>query len=181
MNIKFSVVALLICAFGLSAIDAAVAKPAPPKTVLDYFLLLPKQSYFALPLSGAERRAYLKDKRAVVDLKNDYILFPGDGAQGTLEFALFRFKGRVTVVIRDDFEEGRLDFLRYENGRWKDVTKAMMPTPYNARYDYHVPRRGTTIQVTAGRRYYRDPKPSPNRGKKVCDLVWSGGKFKVKR
>lgn len=166
----------------------ASAKPAQPKTVLDYFLLLPAKGEFATEVPKNERKKLLYANaetfgpvKPIVDIKNDYILFPGDGAQGTLQFAVFRYKGRALVVMRDDFEDGALDFLRYENGRWTDVTRQMMPAIYNVHYDYHVPRWGTTIKVTAGRKYFKDLKTSPDRGKKIYDFVWTDGQFKVKR
>ena len=175
---------ILLALFGTLG-GVARAKPAQPETVLDYFLLLPKESYFASPLSSSERKKWLYNKsgsvKPVIDIENDYILFPGDGAQGTLQFAVFRYKGRALIVVRDSFEDGSLNFLRYENGRWTDVTSAMMPAIYNVRYDYHVPRWGTTIKVTAGRRYYKDVGIAPNRGQKIYDLVWIEGRFKVKR
>ena len=165
-----------------------VASPraAQPKTVLDYFLLLPAQGQFATEVPKDKKWLYTEPEiygpvKPIVDIKNDYLLFPGDGAQGTMQFAIFRYKGRALIVMRDDFEDGGLDFLRYENGRWKDVTKQVMPVPYNVHYDYHVPRWGTTIKVTAGRDYFKDAKPTLNKGKKIYDFVWVGGKFKVKR
>ncbi len=185
MKIKRAISPFWALALMWVAAHIVEAKVAAPKTVLDYFLLLPARGRFATETPKNQRRAWLREKssdlKPVVDIKNDYILAPGDGAQGTIQFALFRYKGRVLVVMRDDFEDGTLDFLRYENGRWKDVTKQMMPVPYNVHYDYHVPRWGTTIKVTAGRDYFEDVKPSPNKGKKVYDLVWDKGKFKVKR
>ena len=181
---KISISLAILGAFA----GVASAKPAPPKTVLDYFLLLPATGQFATEVPKSERKEWLYANpktfgatKPIVDIKNDYLLFPGDGAQGTIQFAVFRYKGRALIVMRDNFEDGTLDFLRYEKGRWQDVTKQMMPVPYNVHYDYHVPRWGTTIRVTAGRNYFKDVKPAPNRGKKIYDLVWVGGKFKVKR
>lgn len=186
MKIKRKI-SISLAMFGALCIVGRVAsaKPAQPKTVLDYFLLLPNKSYFAVPLSKSQRKTWLRDRSAsikpIVDIKNDYLLFPGDGAQGTIQFAIFRHKGRALVVVRDDFEDGSLDFLRYESGHWKDVTKQMMPAPYNVRYDYQVPRYGTTIKVTAGRDYFKDTKPTRNKGKRLYDLVWVNGTFKVRR
>jgi hypothetical protein len=104
----------------------------------------------------------------------------GEAAQPTLYMALFRYKGRVLVGVYADGEGGGdLSLLRYENGRWKDVTKALLPVPYNENYIYMIPRYGTTIKVTTGNS--EDNWVEYGRGKKVYDLVWTQGKFKVQR
>jgi len=104
----------------------------------------------------------------------------GDGAQGTLQVALFRYQGRVLVAVRNEADMGFLDFLRYENGRWKNVTKAVLPVPFNERYIYTLPRYGTVIKVTTRDDIYDDTERKP-KVKRVYDLLWVRGKFKVKR
>ncbi|HEX8237640.1 MAG TPA: hypothetical protein VF600_16905 [Abditibacteriaceae bacterium] len=158
------------------------AKPATasPKTVLDYFMLLP-QDFFEFPKSHL--KSYLHDESGeilMVDKKNDYLRMAGDAAQATIYMALFRHKGRVLVGTYSDGEGGGiLHLMRYENGKWRDVTKAMLPVPYNDNYIYIIPRYGTTIKVTTGNS--EEDWVEYGRGKKVYELVWTQGKFKVRR
>jgi hypothetical protein len=158
------------------------AKPAmaTQKTVLDYFMLLPQQ-FFEFPKSHL--KSYLHDEgfeMLMVDKKNDYLRMAGDAAQATIYMALFRYKRRVLVGTYSDGEGGGvLHLMRYENGRWKDVTKAVLPVPYNDNYQYIIPRYGTTIKVTTGNS--DDNWIEYGRGKKVYDLVWTQGKFRVRR
>jgi hypothetical protein len=147
--------------------------------VLDYFLLLPN-SFFEIDRSVIGRKKWLYGiGRGVVDIKNDYLRMQGDGAQGTLNVALFRHKGKVLVAVQNEAEEGSLSFLRYAGGVWKDTTTEVMPIPYNDRNTYIVPRYGTTIKVLRGNSFY-DTKPDAKRAR-VYDFVWTGGRFKVKR
>jgi hypothetical protein len=160
---------------------SATPKAASPKTVLDYFYLLP-QSYFEFPKSQLNSYLYSEgfNMLTTVDEKNDYLRMAGDAAQVSIYMALFRHKGRVLVGIYADGEGGGdLDLMRYENGKWKDVTKSMLPVPYNENYHYIIPRYGTTIKVTTGNK--EDNWEEYGRGKRVYDLVWTNGKFKVRR
>ena len=65
-------------------------------------MLLPAHGQFATEIPKNERKEYLYTDpkqfalvKPIVDLKNDYLLLPGDGAQGTVQFAVFRYKGRA--------------------------------------------------------------------------------------
>lgn len=155
---------------------ALYAKSIKPKTVVDYFMLLPQKGFFELKMP--ERKKWLYGiKGSVVDTKNDYLRMQGDGAQGSLQVALFRYKGRVLVAVYNEFEEGTLHFLCYQKGRWKDVTKATLPVPFNRFFTYTLPRYGTAIKVIRGNDFYRS-KPSST---KAYDLVWRRGRFIVRR
>jgi len=148
-----------------------------PRTVLDYFLLLPRNRYFERAMhTPAQRLQWLRGTRphSVVDIANDYIFSIGDGAQPPLTVALFRFRGRVTVAVLAEWEDGRLDFLRFERGEWRNVTRQVLPIAYSAKHFYAIPRRGTTIQVLSGRDWTAERKP-PRRH--LYDLVWKNGRF----
>ena len=151
-----------------------------PRTVVDYFMLLP-QDYLDIPPSKRGTWLYGENSRgSIVDIKNDYIRMAGDETQWPIYMALFRYKGRVLLgvcIVADDWTSFGL--LRYENGRWKDVTTAMLPVPYNETYQYVIPRYGTTIKVTTGNGVEHPSKYG--HGTKVYDLVWTQGKFKVRR
>jgi hypothetical protein len=164
------------------ATKSKTAKPATPKPkiVFDYFMLLP-QDFFEFPKSHLKSYLYDDSGEAImVDEKNDYLHMWGDAAQASIYMALFRYKGRVLVGVYSDGEGGGiLNLMRYENGKWRDVTKSMLPVPYNDNYQYIIPRYGTTIKVTTGKS--EGNWQEYGRGKKVYGLVWTQGKFKVRR
>jgi hypothetical protein len=158
---------------------ARTAKPATvtPRTVLDYFMLLP-QEFFAFPKSELKSWVYGENSLGtIVDTKNDYLRMWGDGTQPTIYMALFRHKGRVLVGIYSDSKGGGILYLmRYEKGKWANVTTSMLPIAYNESYHYIIPRYGTTIKVTVG----NGEKDYGGNGKEVYGLVWTNGQFKVR-
>jgi hypothetical protein len=153
------------------------------KSVVDYYYLLP-DFYFESHRSKAERKAVLFHDRKVyphgsvvkstADIKNDYVRVNLDSL-GTLEIAVFRYKGRDLIAVRRYYEGCTVWFLRYQNSRWVNVTKQIMPVSLNNKYDYTLPRYGTTIEVR------RDAWPSEKRGRKLYDLVWQKGRFHVRQ
>ena len=154
-----------------SAISTAQAQSAPPATVVDYFLRLPHH-YFEGTRTELKDSIFGKEqaKNLIVDTKNYYIYFPGDEAQSDLTVTLFRDHGRILVAVLDggyDPAIPTLDFLRYDHKRWVNVTKSVLPLPFNNRLTYILPRYGTMIQVRDGH------------GGTVYDLQWRRGRFHV--
>jgi hypothetical protein len=179
MKIKHRYCWLMMTLVFLFWASSCSASTQQPKTVLDYFLLLPN-SFFEIDRSVMGRKKWLYGTgRGVVDVKNDYLRMQGDGAQGTLNVALFRHKGKVLVAVQNEFEEGTLSFLRFERGVWKDTTTEVMPLSYNDRNTYIVPRYGTIIRVLRGNSFY-DTGHDAKRAR-LYDFVWTGGRFKVRR
>ena len=172
---------LIACGLALLCIAAPASArhgPAPPKTVRHYFLLLP-QSYFEMPT--ARRALWLSGPGAVVDLRHDYLHFPPQDSQGAMDVTLFRYKGAVLVAVYLHAADGVLDFLRYAHGHWKTVTAQVMPVAFSGDNEYALPRRGTTIRVTANKFNEATQERAAPTGKWVYDFVWRGGKFVVKR
>ena len=159
----------LLTVFGSQPAGSA-RQSAPPRTVLDYYVLLPDKYFEA---DKEQRVQWMLDpgRGAVVDVKNGYIYAPGDGAQWSLHVCLFKkADGSYVVAVKSDVEgETFLDFYTYKNGRFVDVTKSVLPLAVNRNLEYEMPRYGTTIKV-------RDKN-----GRSVYDLVWSGGRFARKR
>ena len=180
MRWVFLVFAFALCA--LQGVSQAGAKDVSRKSVVDYFYLLP-DSYFEVPQSKAQRKAVLFHDRkiypydfaveSIADVKNDYARISLD-AVGTLEVAVYRYKGRDLIAVRRYYEGCTVRFLTYKNGRWKDVTKQVMPVRLDRKYDYILPRYGTITEVR------RDLWPSEKRGRKVYDLLWQKGRFQVR-
>jgi len=92
-----------------------------------------------------------------------------------LEVCLFkRTDGSYLVAVNgieppDDVWTPWLEFLTYQKGRWVDVTEATLPRWFSKQLGYELPRYGTTIRVVT------------ESGKRVYDLVWTRGRFQVKR
>lgn len=168
---KVFVITLLLALLSWQSSSTASTKAVTRKTVLDYYYLLP-DSYFEYPHSKDERKVALLYDGSIADVKNDYVLITLD-AVGTLEVVVFRYKNRDLIAVRRYYEGCTLWFFTYNEGQWKDVTKQIMPVRLNEKYDYTLPRYGTTIRVR------RDLWPSKKRGQKVYDLVWRKGRFRV--
>lgn len=181
--IRWAFLVFAVALYTLPCISKAGAKDVPRKSVVDYFYLLP-DLYFEIPFSRAQRKAVLFHDRkiypynfaveSIADVKNDYAHI-GLDAVGTLEVAVFRSKGRDLIAVRRYYEGCRVWFLTYQNGRWKDVTKQVMPVQLDQKYNYILPRYGTTIEVR------RDLWPVKKRGHKIYDLRWQKGRFQVRR
>ena len=149
------------------------AQSSPPKTVLDYYLLLPEKYFEA---NEEQRVKWMLDpgKGAVVDIKNGYIYAVGDGAQTPIYVCLFkRPQGFPLVAVKSHEPDSRdythLDFYEYKNGTLVEVKKGMLPVKVNENFKYEMPRYGTTIKV------------SDQRGRRIYSLNWAGRRFVLKR
>lgn len=187
MKTKFLFSALLICFLGFGLAAAAQQQTKQPKTVRDFFMLLPAE-YFSLDccINKSLRKGkeeYLRRYLDVEDAANGYMKGSGDAAQDGFAMALFKHSNGTYLIAFYTYGEGGVEdtpwcvFLDYKNGKWTNVSRTVVPN-YNAqKYIYELPRRGTTIEVFAkdemGEDFYK--------GKKLYDLTWENGKFSVKR
>ena len=160
---------MLVAALSLQPAGAA-PQTSGPRTVLDYYLLLPDKYFEA---GGEHRVKWMLDPRrgAIVDVKNGYIYAPGDGAQNTLYVCLFRkADASYVVAVKADVEGStQLDFYEYRGGRFVDVTQSVLPVAVDESLEYEMPRYGTTIKVKG------------KGGKSLYNLVWQRGRFGKKR
>lgn len=172
--------------YAVLMVSKSEARPLKePRTVLDFFDLLPKKFFeIEYPGSKTARRKWLRGgfkpgiplgNRAVIDLKNDYLRASGDGAQGRLDLAVFRYHGKAILGVYDSFEEGDLSFWRYKNGRLSEVTQQVLPPRLAQHPVYDLPRVGTTIRVFRSANDY-DAYFKPG-SKPIYSLKWSGGRF----
>ncbi len=148
-------------------------KATGPRTVLDYYTLLPDKYFEA---NREQRVNWMLDPKrgAIVDVKNGYLYAPGDGAQTDIYVCLFkRSDGTYLIAVNYDDKNGVfesfLDFYVYHHGRLRDVGKSVMPVAFKKRLHYGLPRYGSTITVTN------------KSGKKLYDLVWVRNVFRLKR
>ena len=166
-SLLFTLLAVFFCQ------STGAAQSSPPKTVLDYYLLLPEKYFEA---NKEQRVKWMLDpgRGAVVDIKNGYIYAPGDGAQTGIYVCLFkRPRGFPLVAVKshdtDTAEYTHLDFYEYKYGALVHVKTGVLPVNVDENLKYEMPRYGRTIEV-------RD-----RRGKRLYNLNWSGRRFVLTR
>lgn len=169
-------------------VQNAWAQTKNPKTVRDFFTLLP-QKYFTLEGCFPEkdkdcrkaRAEYLKTFTQVEDTANGYFKGGCDGAQSCIEMALFKRPDKSYIVGLATFAEMMNDyyFLEYKNGKWTDISAAVVPQ-FSKKNMYEMPRKGTTIEVFAKKIIETgDDYEISEKGAKLYDLQWKNGKFTV--
>ena len=147
------------------------AQSPTPRTVLDYYLLLPDKYFEA---DKEQRVKWMLDPKrgAVVDLRHGYIYAPGDGAQTGIYVCLFKRAHRrplIAVKWHDSDTDlyTYLDFYEYEQGTLVEVKEAVLPVKINKTFKYKLPQYGRSIEVRN------------SRGKRLYNLTWSGNRFVV--
>jgi len=144
-----------------------------PKTVLDYYLLLPDKYFEA---NEEQRVKWMLDPKrgAVVDIKNGYIFAQGDGAQTSIYVCLFkRSSGRPLIAVKwhasDTNQFTYLDFFEYKRGALVEIKDDVFPVKINEEFKYKLPHYGRSIEVRD--RHYI----------KIYTLTWTGRRFVLKR
>lgn len=156
-----------------------------PKTVMEYFNLLPEK-YF--PLEGCFRETdrdckkaraeYLKAFTEVSDIKNGYFKGGCDGAQSCIEMAIFKRPDQTYLIgvftsaeVNNDFY-----FLDYAGGKWTDASSSV--PEFSQKLWYELPRMGTTMKVFEKKVIEKgDDYEVTEKGKYLYSLVWKDGKF----
>ena len=170
------------------------AQTSEPKTVTDFFYLLP-ESHFAPYYDGEgekpDLRKYRKSIIKVEDIKNGYLRLEGLW-EGWAEVAIFKKTNGKYIVGAANTECGPVCgstvlFYSYENKKWSDVTAKVFPEITDAQIKaaykrhktneddepglvYELPRIGKTITVRT------------DGGKDIVffELTWNGTKFILK-
>ena len=162
---------LLLAVFLVQSISAA--QSPPPRTVLDYYLLLPEKYFEA---NREQRVKWMLDpgRGAVVDIKNGYIYAAGDGAQTSIYVCLFKRPHSVPLIAVKSYDSDtqdytHLDFYEYRNGALVEVNKGVLPVKVNENFKYEMPRYGRTIEV------------KDQHGRKLYSLNWAGRRFVLKK
>ena len=180
---------------GIKAVDKETEKSKStldnqPKTIRDFFLLLPEK-YFLLegcqPASDKECRQakldYLKNFAEIEDTANGYLKGGCDGAQSCLEMAIFkRSDGKYVtgLAVSQEMME-RYHFLVYENEKWTDVSTQIVPQ-FSRKNMYEMPRKGTTVKVFAKKILEQGADYEVSeKGAKLYDLEWNGEKFLIRK
>lgn len=199
-NLK--IILLLTLAIASSSLSAkAQKKPVSkePKTVLDFYLLLPEE--YLAPLAN------LKNRQSIVkvkDIANGYLAFQADLQtaafwEGWGEMALFKKTGGGYVVGVVDGSNATLhysgiEFLEYSGGgKWRKISERIFPeidnemilkkyrskVPNDTEYDlqnppavyFELPRRGTIVKM------YAD---ADDEGL-LFEFEWNGKRFVIKK
>jgi hypothetical protein len=156
----------------------AAAQSAEPKTVADFFLLVPERYMPYYDLRFRERLLRGERRGAVIDIPNGYISWNASDNPEGFEFAIFRkSNGRYIVAynsVGEDFNRepgdgAKLRLLSYEGGRWRDVTRVLLPVALDGRLGYKLPQRGRSIEVMG------------EGGRKLYTLTWARDRFRIKR
>ncbi len=183
ITMKHKLVFLAILTLVFTA--GASAQTKQPKTVRDFFMLL-TEKYFTLESCDRgddigckkAKAKYLKDFTEVEDIPNGYFKGGCDGAQFCIEMAIFkRPNGKYLVGVTTRGEMmNEFHFIEYVSGRWRNAS-ADVPGFSNRNW-YDLPHVGTTVEVYVNKVVERgsDHKVT-EKGKKLYDLIWKGGKF----
>lgn len=172
---------LILCLVTIAVgtgVGRAAAESSKPKTVADFLLLVPERYMIGYDLRFREELLGGEHRGVVIDITNGYISYDASDNPTGFEFAIFRkSNGRYIVAyntVRDDFtwEPGdppTLQLLSYDGGKWRDVSKALLPVALDNRLGYTLPRRGRNIEVTG------------KGGRKLYTLNWVKDRFRLKR
>lgn len=170
--------------------ESEPAGQTEPKTVRDFFMAFTQEVFY---LEGCEeskdpdcrtaKKKYLETYLEVEDTKNGYLSAGADGAQAALTMTLFRRPSGKYIVAVNQFGEigDDYNFFEYANGRWKDISKDVIPE-YSTGNIYELPRYGTTIPVFKKIVIDSDGViDMTEKGEKLYDLIWKDGRFTISR
>jgi hypothetical protein len=162
---------ILLYCLALAAVAQPMQAGEAKRTVVDYYLLLPKDTFEG---PAADWLKFLRQPSCgLVDVKNGYMSCTGDGAQPSFEVALFRYTdGRPLLALcMGELEGDTPVYLTFyglgADGKMHALPRDIFPVkdfPHRLRFD--LPRKGRTIQV-------REAKSGRIRQR----LTWDGEKF----
>lgn len=171
--------------------DGSEVMPAnPPKTVLDFWALLPSQS------EKKEYQEQIKLYDPDMNFLETEVVMDGGDWKGGYQLKLFRKQagGSVlgiidTVSLLSEEHSGKL-FLEYQKGKWLDVSAKIVPnygaddpemrmgSPYDI---YKFSRESTTVEVFQGAHLQWAMQSALWKGEKRYDLIWQGDRFVIAR
>jgi hypothetical protein len=179
---RASQISYVVCALtfvGVTGIRPAAAQTPEPKTVADFFLLVPDNYMEGYDRSFREELLAGKRRGAVVDTANGFISYEASDNPMGFEFAIFRKSNGGYIVaysnsISDNFDWEIMDgytlyLLSYDGGNWRDVKESLLPKPFNKKLTYRLPRRGTSIEV------------SDEKGRSLYTMAWRNDRFEIER
>jgi len=124
-------------------------KTTAKEGIADYFLRLPPSEFLEGTTAQLADRARRGEPSGLLDTKNGYMFVQGDGAQVSLQIALFRFPdgSPLLAVSYGDLEEPdftKLQFFKEANGR---MIPTQIPFPAAQNAQFTLPKIGRTIHA----------------------------------
>jgi len=174
----------LLCAVAIAVaagVGTAAAQTSRPKTVADFFILVPERYMMGYDLRFRQEMLRGEHRGVVIDIRNGYISYDASDNPSGFEFAIFKkSNGNYLVAYSNgafydpEFgkEVGNLPtffLLSYEGGRWRDVTRESLPVAFNRKLAYMLPRRGTSIAAW------------DEEARKLYTLAWRNDRFRLER
>lgn len=137
-------------------------------TVTDSFRRLPKQPFTEGPPAQLVR--LMENGQGLIDVKNGFLRLDGDGAQVSLQVALFRFEddSPLLIVAWGNLEEPdftHLTLFREKGGAIVEVDRKILAVADSDDLRFELPRHGRTIIVRN------------SVGKVVSKWTWNGTAF----
>lgn len=163
-------VVIAFAGFGTSA-----AQSAGPKTVADFFRLVPDRYMAGYDKPFREELVRGEHRGAIIDISNGYIYWNASDNPEEFEFAIFRKNNGKYIVAFSigydpDFGNPSTFFLlSYDRGKWRDVTGTLLPVRHRGVHSYYLPRHGRTIAVTG------------ESGRRLYSLRWAHDRFRLDR
>lgn len=173
---RFFLIMCLVTVAIAPRVETAAAQTHRPKTVADFLRLVPERYMIGYDLRFREELLRGERRGVVVDIRNGYISYDASDNPTGFELAIFRKSNGGYIVaynrVSDNFnwepgDGATLFLLSYEGGRWRDVSRVLMPVALDGRLGYTLPRWGRNIRVAGGREPY--------------SLTWSRDRFHIKR
>jgi hypothetical protein len=127
---------------------ASFQASAAEKGIADYFRELPQQEF------TESSPSYLMESglKRLIDSRNGYMFLEGNGAQVSLEIALFLYPNRqplLAVAWGNYMEEAftHLSFFTERNGRMVPFDRAILPVSDSGDLRFELPRKGLTVVI----------------------------------
>lgn len=155
----------------LACITVLIASgSAATQSIVEYFLAIPRQTF--TEGSPDELLAIIKrgESGSFIDSKNGFMRLTGDGAQVSLQIALFRYddKSPLLAVAWGELEQPdftHLTFFHEKDGKMVVADRTILPVADSTKHRFELPRHGRTVTV-------RDAK-----SKVLSKWTWDGKHF----
>jgi len=154
----------LVCLF----LFCSLGSLANAQSISDYFSRIPSQSFTEGTPGQLVNLA--KNGQGFVDPRNGFLRLDGDGAQVSLQVALFRFedKSPLLIVAWGNLEEPdftHLTLFREKGGKMVKANRNILPAADSEGHRFELPRHGRTILI-------RNPA-----GRVISKWTWNGSEF----
>lgn len=178
--------------FSFAVVGAAQTKPKrtktepkpivnkTPKNVVDFFLLLPNK--YAGNYALAKRQKYLKNSDSVTDTANGYLeIFGQTEKEPNIYVAIFKKDagGYLVTVATGAFDNQKMFnyyFLDYNNNKWSDVSKSVLPADFKFA-DFYQNGEGNAYPCELPR--YNRTINCRDKDGKITYLGWTGKDFVI--